>query len=388
MRKFSGFDHKIGCKLSIDAGVFCVRCKISAPLAEEANILENEQFTIAFRGYEKEEVDRVLAELRAELEHVREYNYSASSEVEMLKAEIEALKTKAKKNAAPGYAELGAQFEQTLRLAEEQAKKLVSDAGQDAIRIRETAKAESEQLTRKAQAKADKLISEAETKLNESRLDAERLAAEILSVAKTRESEAAEKIGTAQREAAAIKSEGERYAAEMRAQVHRETEEARALATELSQKTAQARVELEAEVRAKRDEAEQEGLRLYQTAVTEAQAVTDEANTTLAEASARAAQLISEADRISREAQEQSAQLIEDSNRTATNLINQSRRRSEALTRKAEYFANATIRESEERLSRMKSERVEIEEFLGTLRNMMTTESMVAADENSAAEQD
>ncbi|MEO0026772.1 MAG: hypothetical protein RL716_103, partial [Actinomycetota bacterium] len=53
--------------------------------------MENEQFTIAFRGYEKEEVDRVLAELRAELEHVREYNYSASSEVEMLKAEIEGL---------------------------------------------------------------------------------------------------------------------------------------------------------------------------------------------------------------------------------------------------------------------------------------------------------
>jgi hypothetical protein len=35
----------------------------------------------------------------------------------------------------------------------------------------------------------------------------------------------------------------------------------------------------------------------------------------------------------------------------------------------------------------MNAERAEIEEFLGTLRNLMTTESMVAADENSAAEQ-
>ena len=50
--------------------------------------MENEQFTIAFRGYEKDEVDRVLTELRAELEHVREYNFSASSEVESLKSEL------------------------------------------------------------------------------------------------------------------------------------------------------------------------------------------------------------------------------------------------------------------------------------------------------------
>ena len=73
--------------------------------------MENEQFTIAFRGYEKDEVDRVLTELRAELEHVREYNFSASSEVETLKAELESLKAKVKKGGAPGYAELGAQFE-------------------------------------------------------------------------------------------------------------------------------------------------------------------------------------------------------------------------------------------------------------------------------------
>ena len=349
--------------------------------------MENEQFTIAFRGYEKDEVDRVMAEMRAELEHVREYNFSASGEVEGLKSELEALKAKVRKGGAPGYAELGAQFEQTLRLAEDQAKKLVADAGQDAIRIRETAKAESEQLTRKAQERADRVMADADAKLNEARLDAERLAAEILSSAKTRETEAGEKIGTAQREAAAIKSEGERYAAELRAQVHRETEEARALATELSQRTAQARVELEAEIKSKRDETEQESLRLYQNAVAQAGQVTEESNANLAEASARAAALISEAEQISRDAQENSSTQLEDANRTATNLINQSRRRSDMLTRKAEGFANNAIKDSEDRLNRMKLERAEIEEFLGTLRNLMTTESMVAADENSAVEQ-
>lgn len=126
---------------------------------------------------------------------------------------------------------------------------------------------------------------------------------------------------------------------------------------------------------------------MYQNAVSQAQQVTDEANATLAEASARAAQLISEADLISRDAQDNSNQLLEDANRTATNLINQSRRRADMLSRKAEGYAANAIKDSEDRLARMKSERSDIEEFLGTLRNLMTTESMVAADENSAVEQ-
>lgn len=110
--------------------------------------MAEDNFSTEMRGYKKDEVDRVVSELRTELDHVRDYNYSASAEIEQLKNENEQLK---KKKTAPGYAELGAQFESTLRLAEEQAKKLIADAGQDAIRVRETAKAESEQLTRRAQ---------------------------------------------------------------------------------------------------------------------------------------------------------------------------------------------------------------------------------------------
>ena len=242
--------------------------------------MDIEEFSTEMRGYKKDQVDRVIEELRAELEHVREYNFNASNELDQLRSEVTALRKK--KDNAPGYAELGAQFEQTLRLAEEQAKKLVSDAGQDAIRIRDTAKAESEQLLRKAQQRAEVVLGEADAKLNEAKVEAERLIAEKVQATKAKEVEAAEKVGTAQREAAAIKSEGERYAAELRASVHRETEEARAIATELAQRTAQARVELEAELKTKRDDSEQEALHMYQNAVAQAQQITDEANANFA----------------------------------------------------------------------------------------------------------
>ena len=90
---------------------------------------------------------------------------------------------------------------------------------------------------------------------------------------------------------------------------------------------------------------------------------------------------------MSREANQNAAALAEDSQRTATNVINQARRRAEALSRRAESLANNAIKESEDRLSRMKGERVEIEEFLSQLRNLMSTDAMVADAENRAYDQ-
>jgi hypothetical protein len=166
--------------------------------------------------------------------------------------------------------------------------------------------------------------------------------------------------------------------------VHRETEEARAIATELAQRTAQARVELEAELKTKRDDSEQEALHMYQNAVAQAQQITDEANANFAASAANAAELVAEAERISREANQHALNSAEEAQRKATSLLNLTRRRAEDLTRKAEGLANNAIKDSEERLSKMRAERIEIEEFLSQLRNLMSTEAMVAEAENTA----
>ena len=76
--------------------------------------------------------------------------------------------------------------------------------------------------------------------------------------------------------------------------------------------------------------------------------------------------------------------MTEDAQRNAGNLINQSRRRAELLARKAEAYANAVIVDGQERLQRWESESNEIEGFLNTLKSLMSTESMVAADETLA----
>ena len=90
---------------------------------------EEETFDIVMRGYDRAQVDNTIEEMRVENEHLSAYNESAVTEIANLKAEIEVLKTQIRNSGQTGYAALGAQFEQTLRLAEEQAKKLIADAG-------------------------------------------------------------------------------------------------------------------------------------------------------------------------------------------------------------------------------------------------------------------
>lgn len=341
---------------------------------------EQDNFDIVMRGYDRTQVDQTIEEMKLENEHLSTYNEGAAAEIANLKAEIESLREQVKKSGANGYAALGAQFEQTLRLAEEQAKKMIDDAGQDALRIREEAKGAADLLTRTAKDKADRIVQEAEIKVEESRFDAERKASALMQNAVAKEAEASEKIQTAEREASALKSDGERYAAEIRAQVHRETEQARALATELSQRTTQARIDLEAELKGKRDESEQEALRIYQAAVAQAQAMTEEGSKALADSTARAAELLSEAERVSREARDFQDETRQESNKRATDLINQSRRRAEALSRKAQGYADNALKDARERLTRLADERDQVTEFLASMDKLMSTESMVNFD--------
>jgi cell division septum initiation protein DivIVA len=185
-------------------------------------------FGISFRGYNRNQVENMIEEMRDEIEHLSTYNERATSEISKLKAEVLELKIQVKTGGPNGYVALRAQFEQTLSLAEEQAEKMLADAGQYALRIREESNSAADALKRMAQSKADRVIQEAEIKIEEARLEAVRRQAELLNAAMASVNEANERIEAAQREAVAIKSDVERYAAELRSQVHLEKRATRA----------------------------------------------------------------------------------------------------------------------------------------------------------------
>ena len=79
------------------------------------------------------------------------------SEQQALRETVETLQQKVKDAQSPGYARMGQQFEETLRLAETEAAKLVNDAAKEALRIREEAKNEAEKAIADAESTLAKL---------------------------------------------------------------------------------------------------------------------------------------------------------------------------------------------------------------------------------------
>jgi cell division septum initiation protein DivIVA len=197
-----------------------------------ANILSDIDFTLTFRGYDKEEVDARMHELLSEISLLRQTTKHANSDADSLRNEVAALRRKLKNTNSMGYAELGSQFEQTLRLAEEQAKKLLNDAAQEAIKIRDTAKVDGDAIIRKSEALAAKLITESEQQVTELRLEISTLDNKIATRTSQSEQQANDLLLRSRQEAtqtlAASKAEIARLKADASNEIETIREESRA----------------------------------------------------------------------------------------------------------------------------------------------------------------
>ncbi len=194
--------------------------------------MAEKDFPLAFRGYQKEDVDEYLAEIANELSLAKMQNKRTYEETAALRNEISNLRQKVKTSNNMGYADLGSQFEQTLRLAEEQAKKLIQDAGQEAIKIRDTARAEGEASVRSSEKLAAKMLSEAEGKVAELKLESTNIDGVNAGKLKQAEQQASEIVLRSQQEASVILANAQEAAAQTKNGVLTELDKLRAEMTE------------------------------------------------------------------------------------------------------------------------------------------------------------
>nr|BFF13531.1 hypothetical protein GCM10025699_48340 [Microbacterium flavescens] len=218
------------------------------------------EFGTELRGYRKEEVDRALNDLRRELIKSNADRAEVASELGRMQVRLDDLQSELDEAGTPTYSGLGSKLEQTLRLAEQQATRLVSQADIDAEELRRSSGAEAERLVSDATERADALLNDARgrasAQIDESRAEADRMVArarnEVRSLLQEAQrdssamrgaaaTEAAENVSTARHEAAALRADVERDVAEQRAVVGREVAEARDGAAELARTTEETR---------------------------------------------------------------------------------------------------------------------------------------------------
>ncbi len=403
-----------------------------------AKLVTDETFPQAIRGYNKEAVDARISELLAELSLTKQKSRHASQDLESLRSENASLKEKLKNNSNFGLADLGTQFEQTLRVAEDQARKLISDASQESLRIRSAAQAEGDQIVRKAQVAGARLISDAEQRVTEIQLQessiqnaiknqyalAEKEVIEIKiqgqQVANTLIAAAKEEVVQLQA-TAAIELDGLRNETNrLRAEAQDSLVIAQAKAAELLGKAnaqilsdrASAIAELEgvtAQVSSKRNEHEQvqrlidndrneaaleiakqrrqieEEIReMYSAALEDNEINRTKAETALEEAAKRAAQISAQAEDLLKDAQTEAEELFIQARRDSFQIVAEARKRSEALTARAEGYALRALQDAESRVSSLESDYQSMTEFAESLKGMLSNDEMVSAIEIAA----
>ena len=103
---------------------------------------DEETFSTAMRGYNREEVDTAIQDLRRELIKANTDKAEAAKEVKRLSATVDDLQAELDETGSPTYSGLGTKLENTLRVAEEQSTRLISQADIDAEKLRSRVQAE------------------------------------------------------------------------------------------------------------------------------------------------------------------------------------------------------------------------------------------------------
>jgi len=328
------------------------------------------QFSNSVGGYSRREVDSYLTQLFQKINELETYNSGAIREQQVLREKVDELKAELRDAKSPGYAKLGQQFEETLRLAEVEASKLVQDATNEALRIREEARAEGDKKLFEADKFANEVLVKAEREATKIRRQAEADAKGPIAEAEELRKKAKDELATAQQEASLLKNETDNLIARKKAEAQQEIERLSTQKAQLESTVANLEAEIqnrleqsEREYAERANAAREEAERIYLEADDRLSAATDEAQTLIEKAELTFNDAVDKADQTARDAENMSAALIQDA-----------RYRAEQLAMKSLEFTKDAIIEAETKLARLPLQRNQLETFLAETRNLLTPE--------------
>ncbi|MDQ1130418.1 cell division initiation protein [Microbacterium sp. SORGH_AS_0888] len=386
-------------------------------------------FTVAFRGYERHEVDAAIADLSARLQQasaqVASLDDTYRDEIDRLRSEqhatIDALRAEndealerlgadlaaARAQASEAEQQIAAlsaqlvdaparedgeepasrqQFEAVLRVAEEQANVLIQNAAVQAERLLEAAREEA--ATRRAEVDADvaRIASQAQHDADQLRLRMETEFTAHEARIQRESAHAAEKVAQAEQEAATIRTEAEKGAAALRAMVTRETTQLRADA-ERDVREMNARVlEFEETLTRRQDDAQQEFLVLHNQAVAHAERITADANEQVASSLEHAQRISAKADDYERLMRAQAAQIEADAQVRARETLDRARVKAQKIVDSVTGHTTGVLRDAEDRTRQLRWQQQQLTSFMAEVRELIRPDGVAAPDEEPGDE--
>lgn len=358
-------------------------------------------FTTAFRGYDKSEVDSAISELNARVragesamgvvqERHRRAIADAEAQHEAAIADLESKLTVAEAKAntaedrvatltdelrdAAGESANRQRFEEVLHVAEEQASVIIKNASLQADRLLAAADVDIQQRRAEAQADAEAIRSRAEHEAQQARV---RISTELTAHTAQLERQtahAAEKVAQAEREAAAIRTEAEKSAAALRGLVARETDQSRAEADDAVRELRRRALDFEESLTRRQDDAQQEFLALHNQAVAHAERITKDANDQVAASLEHSQRITAKADDFDRLMRAQAAQIDADAQLKAREHMDRARDRAQQIIDAVTSHADAVLRDAEDRTRQLRWQQHQLSSFMADVRELMRAE--------------
>ncbi len=326
------------------------------------------KFTQSRRGYQTADVDRAIEQMASRIDSAVAEREAADKAVKRLNRELREARAALKRLVSkPSFSDLGAAFEQTLRVAEEQAGKLLIDATAEVASMREAAKEYADRLITSAKKHGAKLESDAKSRSNEISNQAKKRAKEIVADAEARLVASREALEQSRQEASQIEANGEQAAIEILAAVNKETEVARAELDKLREINDREQKRVLREIEAVKEKSDREAQRLSEQTSAYIIQISAESEIQVAETDARGHELLSEAEAFLARSREEGNAQVASARATAVGVIARANERAQSLANQLRAHAETVRQETLERLAELDGDRAALRDFVDEL---------------------
>lgn len=350
--------------------------------------LHDHNFAREVRGYSRQEVDRVIRNLEAEVQQLSELKDQLTEKVQHLEGELEIAQHSLKRlqESTPNFAGLGSKFEEVLRVAEEQAAKMVEKAKAEAETIIAETNAKTHNKLRAAEEEATRLVSDAKARAEELSLSSESTAADLATKANDKLAKASEVLATAHREASRLKSETENEIVQLRLSAQESIEQQRIEMQRLREETEHKVLAAEREIAERQEAAQIEHDELHERALLTAKQITEESQAKADEVNQRALAVSQESEMLHERVKAFVAEQERNAREQAAALIDRAHLYATTRTNEVNEFVDSILARSLTRLEQIRSEATFVEDFISHQRTSRNTDTVIAQLEEQLRE--
>lgn len=339
---------------------------------------------LAKRGLDPAQVDIALGDVQAEATRLEGERAQIDKQIDKLTREIAEVRSALKRaSAKPSFSDLGAAFEQTLRVAEEQAGKLISDAQVSSSETRRAAEAEASAITESAEKQAATLLKDSQERVTRLLAESEKKLAATLKAAQTALAQAEPLFVEAEKIAASISREGEQRRLALETELAQEVEQSRAEIATLRQLHERDHRRISEEVDAARAKAERESSRLAAENETYIRQLLESSQVQFDEASERAREMVVEAQTNFGLARQEAIAMLREARETAARIVRRARVRAETLTQRLEERNAILLANGEQLVEDLSAETDAVQAFNSELRVISMSEPADSASDDS-----